>query len=678
MSLQQIHTFTRQLKQKSEKTVGRLPAVPLITCDPYFSLWSGSDRLYETSTMHWTGRTKKVTGTVLIDGVAYRFMGLGEQPAMKQTGLYITATCSEYCFQAAGVELTVDFWTPLLLDDLDVLSRPCSYLDAEFRSLDQKSHDVRLIWEFSGDLCCNEGQTGLIGGGSYEIGDGQLAWMGLRRQHPLGHSGDGVTIDWGYLYLATKNAGPGKVSYRRKEHSLCAEFDFQVQEEGYQGASLVAAYDDIVSVNYFGRMLPGYWARNGKSIQEAIGEAIRQREALMESCRLLEHKLEEKAGFYGTAYTKICAAAYRQAIAAHKLAADTQGNPVFISKECYSNGCAATVDVTYPSAPLFFLYNPELVRALMRPVLTFAKLPVWDFDFAPHDAGRYPYVTGQVYGLNAGQRAAEDLKDGEKEGFIYPMLYQMPQSAHMYRLENQMPVEESSNLLILEAWLAKQDPGKERESLLSNLSLYEKWVKYLLKYGRDPGEQLCTDDFAGHLAHNVNLAVKATMGVESYAVLMEFAGREKEAEWFHEKAREMAEDVYARAFAGDHTKLTFDGEEESWSLKYNAVWDLLFGSKLWKESFYRDEIAQYRKKCNAFGVPLDSRESYTKSDWMMWAAALDPDKKAVEEFAQRILCFLSESPDRVPFCDWYMTESAGQRGFQNRTVQGGLFMPLLL
>ena len=106
--------------------LGRLPAVPLITCDPYFSLWSGSDCLTGTDAMHWTGRRKRVAGTARIDGREYRFMGLGEAEAMEQTALSVTALHSVYRFQDAGVELAVDFWTPLLLEDLDILSRPCS------------------------------------------------------------------------------------------------------------------------------------------------------------------------------------------------------------------------------------------------------------------------------------------------------------------------------------------------------------------------------------------------------------------------------------------------------------------------------------------------------------------------------------------------------------------------
>lgn len=670
--------FVRSLKEKEERTAGRLPALPLITCDPYFSIWSGSDRLYERDTMHWTGRNKAITGTVRIDGTDYRFMGLGAEPAMEQTGLWVSATCTEYRFEAAGVALTVDFWTPLLLDELDVMSRPCSYLDAEVCSLDGGPHEVEICWNFSGDLCCDKGQTEKIGGGSYELGEKQIAWLGLREQSVLGHSGDGVTINWGYLYLAVADADGKSVSYDRRNRSLRAAFGLKVNGKEAAGASLVAAYDDIASINYFGKMLPGYWARNGKTILTAVSEAVAERDELLKKCEAFEKQLEESAGIFGTSYTKICAAAYRQSIAAHKLIADEKGEAVFISKECYSNGCAATVDVTYPSTPLFFCYNPELVRAMMRPVIRFAQMPVWGYDFAPHDAGRYPYVTGQVYGLNSYQRAAQDLKDDEQQGYIYPMLYQMPNNAQMYKFENQMPVEESGNLLILAAQLVKQEKEKALGSLEESLPLYEKWVKYLLEYGSDPGEQLCTDDFAGHLAHNVNLALKAIMGVEAYSILMDAAGRKDEAAEYHGKAEEMAQDVYTRALASDHTKLTFDGGEESWSLKYNAVWDLIFGSGFWSGDFYKAEIEQYRKMCNAYGVPLDSRETYTKSDWMMWAAALDPEKKAVEEFAACILKFLEESPDRVPFSDWYMTKDGRQRGFQNRTVQGGIFMPLLL
>ena len=664
--------------EKKQTGAGRLPAHPLITCDPYFNIWSGSDRLYEADTMHWTGRRKRIRGLVRIDGTEYRFMGRGEARPMEQTDVEVTTFSTKYRFEAAGAALTVSFWTPLLLDDLDVLSRPCSYLDMEVCSLDGKAHQAEVRWEFAGELCCDRNQTEKIGGGSFSLEQAQAAWLGLREQSPLGHSGDSITIDWGYLYLAAERAAGGKVDYIPERHCLSAEFTFSVKGGAGESASLVAAYDDIASVNYFGRILPGYWARQGKTILQAIGEAVAERAALRERCGVFEERLTRETEAFGEAYTKICMAAYRQSVAAHKLIADENGRVVFISKECHSNGCAATVDVTYPSTPLFFLYNPELVRAMLRPVLRFAGMPVWNYDFAPHDVGRYPYVTGQVYGLASYRQAARELGGGEEEGHVYPMFYQMPGNVDVYCYENQMPVEECGNILILAAQLVRQEPEEGREIWQDHLPLYEKWVKYLLQYGSDPEEQLCTDDFAGHLGHNVNLAVKAVMGVEAYSILMRAAGREEEAAQYHDRAAEMAADVVSRAFSVDHTKLTFDGDAESWSLKYNAVWDLIFGSGLWEPEFYEKESRYYREKCNIYGVPLDFRAEYGKSDWMMWAAAMDAGGENTEVFARCILRFLEESSGRVPFADWYETVSGKPHGFQNRTVQGGIFMPLLL
>lgn len=658
--------------------VERLPAVGLITCDPYFSIWSGSDRLYEADTMHWTGQKKRIIGIAKIDGFSWRFLGSGDEPEMEQIQLSVSAMCSLYRFQAGGVILEIDFWTPLLMDDLNILSRPCSYMDMTVESCDGKEHTVTIFWEFSDDLCRDGEEARKMGGGSYLYHNLQIAWMGQRKQTPLGHSGDNVTIDWGYLYLASNDEeGEKRISYNQDRCSLGAEFDFETEDGEKKTATLVAAYDDIASIFYFGKIMPGYWARNGETILSVTEAALKEHDGLKEQCLKFEERLEKDAGIFGEDYLNLCRAVYRQVIAAHKLIADEDQHPVFLSKECFSNGCIGTVDVTYPSTPMFFCYNPELVRGMLRPILKFARMSVWTFDFAPHDVGRYPYAAGQVYGLQPHQKAFADVGTGEEPGYVFPLFYLMPKNAAPYCLNNQMPVEECGNMLILAAQLARMEPETERQNLPEHMDLYRKWVRYLLAYGLDPGEQLCTDDFAGHLAHNVNLSIKAIMGVEAFAILLETIGEKEEAEVCHRKASEMAEEVYSRATCGNHTKLTFDGDTESWSLKYNAVWDRLFGSSLFPEQFYRDEIAYYGEKQNRFGTPLDSRNTYTKSDWLMWSAAMSENRDTISEFAARMRDFLRMSPDRVPFTDWYETDTAREKGMQSRSVQGGIFMPLL-
>lgn len=204
------------------------------------------------------------------------------------------------------------------------------------------------------------------------------------------------------------------------------------------------------------------------------------------------------------------------------------------------------------------------------------------------------------------------------------------------------------------------------------------WVRYLLRYGTDPENQLCTDDFAGHLAHNVNLSVKAIMGVEAFAILNRMAGREDEARQYTCEARRMARHWSKAAANGDGTfRLAFD-QEGSTSMKYNMVWDRVWGSRIFPEGLMDRELKGYLARTNRYGLPLDSRASYTKSDWLLWCAAMMDSRDDFIKMVDALWLAYHESPSRVPLNDWFDTLTAKQEQFQNRTVQGGLFLPLLM
>ena len=127
---------------------------------------------------------------------------------------------------------------------------------------------------------------------------------------------------------------------------------------------------------------------------------------------------------------------------------------------------------------------------------------------------------------------------------------------------------------------------------------------------------------------------------------------------------------------GDHTALTF-GDGYGWSLKYNLVWDGIFGTGLFSGKMIENEIQWYLRMQNPYGVPLDIRKDYTKTDWILWVAAMATSSEDRKALIRPIHRFLIDSPDRVPFTDFYFTSTARQRSMQNRTVQGGLFMPML-
>ncbi|HOB33292.1 MAG TPA: DUF1793 domain-containing protein, partial [Verrucomicrobiota bacterium] len=194
--------------------------------------------------------------------------------------------------------------------------------------------------------------------------------------------------------------------------------------------------------------------------------------------------------------------------------------------------------------------------------------------------------------------------------------------------------------------------------------------------GFDPENQLCTDDFAGHLAHNVNLSAKAICALGSFARLCEMRGDTTKAREYWRVAREFAAKWVKEADDGDHFRLAFD-RPGTWSQKYNLVWDRILGLNLFSPEVARKEMAFYRRKQNEFGLPLDNRETYTKLDWVLWTATLTQDRADFDALVDPVFKFLNTTPDRSPMTDWYWTHNAKKRGFTARPVVGGVFIPLL-
>ncbi len=644
----------------------RPPSTPLITVDPYFSIWSPADKLTDKVTCHWTGKPNTIVGTATIDGQAYRFMGKlhanDDTPVLEQVAFDYDALSTYYTFVGAGVQLKLTFTTPLLMDDLAVMTRPVSYLLIEAAPADGCCHDVTVKLAVSEEICLNTRCQSPVVTEILDVNGKPTVKMGNSVQNVLNCSGDDVRIDWGYFYLTACHGTaavetinvpycPHKIGWNKwseapedyKEETTFVSMTMPMHTCHDNKTLVTFAYDDIKSIEYFGEQLNSYWNKDGMTITEAIDAAYTDYASLADRCRAFGEKLFHdavRAG--GEKYAEICEISYRQAIAAHKLVLDTEGKILFVSKECFSNGCAATVDVSYPSTPLFLLYNPELVRGMMRPVYKFSRTDKWKFDFAPHDAGRYPLLNGQFYGD---------------------------------RLESQMPVEECGNLLVMAAAVSLAD--HETAFAEENMDLLEAWVKYLIANGYDPENQLCTDDFAGHLAHNCNLSLKAIMGIAGLSLIYRMMGRTEDADGLMTEAKKMADSFVARASNGDGSfRLAYD-RPGTWSMKYNAVWDKLWGTGLFDPMVMQSEFASYRKHVNPYGMPLDNRSDYTKSDWLIWTATLAQEKDDFIDFVTPLWKSYHHSESRVPATDWYFTTTSLQRGFQHRSVVGGHFMKLL-
>lgn len=798
-----------QLPVPSPSEQRQAPAYPLVTHDPYFSIWSFSDQINETPTTHWTGTNQSLIGLVKVDGQVYRFLG-GEVPvydqilptaedktykakialeeplkgwetpsfddstwesaeapygdanevktkwttkdlwyrrqfdvnrldfnelflkmrhddnvmvyingieiyscecwnneyqyykiseeavkSIKKSGnvlaihikntaggqqldagivdklkstasvkiaqqkaLDFTATRTGYTLQCGNVELDLSFISPLLLDDLDLLARPVSYVSMKTRSTDGEPHKVQLYFGASSAIASNvpSQQMEASRGSTQEL---NFLKAGTTQQPILEKKGDNLRIDWGYMYVAAPKAAQTKQyvsSYSvakdnfvkgsmstsvegGKELMLNTIFPEQTITDTSVDQTILLGYDDLYSIQYFKENLRPWWNKdNTNSIEKELDKAMLSYQDVIKRCEAFDKALYERAlASGGENYANLCEISYRQSIAAHKLVESPQGELLFLSKENFSNGCINTVDLTYPSSPLYLLYNPELLKGMLNGIFYYSESGKHSEPFAAHDIGTYPIANGQVYG-------------------------------------EPMPVEESGNMIISTAAITRAEGDasyaqKHWETLTT-------WAEYLAINGFDPGNQLCTDDFAGHLARNANLSIKAIVAIRSYGYMAEKLGKKEVAEKFISMAEEMAEKWQELADAGDHYALTFN-DKNTWSQKYNLVWDKVMQFDIFPKSVYEKEIAFYLGKQNTYGLPLDSRADYTKSDWIIWTATLSDQNNTFKDLADDVYKFAVETKDRVPLSDWYFTSSGDQRGFQARSVIGGHYMKIL-
>ncbi len=660
----------------------RPPAVPLAVRSPYLSTWLTGDLLGGHWASFWTGRTTAITGIARVDGVDFLFMGAPNVPdhplsrGLVQRSLTLTATRSQYVLAGGGVELTLTFLSPVEPGDLRRQSVPLSYVLADVRATDGRSHDVSLYFDISGEWAHGDSGTRIRwsqeqvsgpGGTSVtslsftpdapqvlkETGDmagwGTVVWNATERPGLTWQIGQDTVVRAGALADGrlgdTADTGqPRAINDRWPVFAF--HFDLGTVGSASRSAVLSVGHVREPAVSYLGAQLPPLWRSYWPDWQHMAADFHADAPAAVKRTDALDRRVRQeatKAG--GPKYAALCALSLRQAYAGTELVS-RDGRPWAFLKEISSDGNVSTIDVTYPAMPVFLYLDPQYLGLLLEPLLDYPENGGWPKEFAEHDLGSsYPNAAGH--------------NDGNEED---------------------MPVEESANMLLMTAaYLARTGSADAAAFARAHYAVLRQWADYLVANALDPGFQNQTDDFTGFIAHSANLALKGILAIGAMGRIATAAGHADDAARYAATARDYIGQwvTKARDDSGDHLKLAYD-QPGTWSLKYNGYPDALLGLDLVPDDVARQEADWYLSQANQFGVPLDLRHSYVKGDWEMWTAAWLRGHPVSELLVESLYAFADTSSSRVPFTDWYDTVSNGQNGFQARPVVGGVFALLSL
>lgn len=674
----------------------RPPAVPLVVRGPYLSTWLSGTKLPGLWPAFWTGHPTGMAGIVRVDGICYTFAGAPRftldvagdgsgrpsvprqsEPALGQSRLEVTPTRSRFDLEGAGIRLIVEFLSPVEPGNLRAQSIPMSYLLLTTASLDGRPHEVQIYVDISGDWA--GAGPGSISGTPTRVSSshGDLRAWAVSASQPRPCTEYEQQAAWGTVIWAAPRASgltfqSGRDILVRREfvrHGQLAEgrdaghhaagndrpvfafsFDLGRISAAPLTLPLLIGHVRTPAVRYLGQDLQPLWRtyfptwRHMLSFFWADATAARRRADTLDS-----RITAEAVAAGGQAYAGLCAIALRQAYGGTELVAGPSGKPWAFLKEISSDGNVSTVDVIYPASPAWLYADPAYLGMLLEPLLAYAESGSWPERYAQHDLGSsYPNATGHNDGI-----------------------------------EENMPVEESGNMLIMAAAYLKRRPAAAAPFASVHYRILKQWADYLVSVLPDPGDQNQTDDFAGHIAHSVNLALKGIIAIAAMGQIAAVAGNAGDHAHYTALARRYISFwlMHAGDPAGQHLDLTYsgsDGGNGTWGTLYNAYADRLLGTNLIPRTIQAEQAAWYSSMIKPFGLPLQTPHRYAKTDWEMFTAAWLSHYPIKNDLIQRVYAYANTTPSRVPFSDLYNTVTGHRVKFQARPVQGGIFALLAL
>lgn len=384
--------------------------------------------------------------------------------------------------------------------------------------------------------------------------------------------------------------------------------------------------------------LPGLWTASIGSAVDAMVSFYKDYVNAARASLALDTKVQaDSVAAHSQDYATITTLTVRQTFGSLQFAG-TPAKPYVFLKEISSNSDIQTVDVIFPAIPILLYLNPNLLKYLLDPLFenqeTKGRYPN---QYAEHDLGTFPVARGYPDGL-----------------------------------DEAMPLEECGNMIIMS--LAYANRTGDVAYLNNHYPLLSEWATFLVNESLIPASQLSTDDFAGTLANQTNLALKGIIGLRAMGEIARLTGN---ADTFTSTATDYLGQWQTYAINHDasppHTTLSY-GDAASHGLLYNLYADRLLGLDFVPQSIYDMQSAFYPTVALEYGVPLDTRHTWTKSDWEMFAAAVaSPETRTM--FISKLANWIGSTSTQLAMSDLFDAGTGGwpEGGpqFHARPVVGG-------
>ncbi|KZT74313.1 DUF1793-domain-containing protein [Daedalea quercina L-15889] len=662
------------------------PSYPLAVRSPYLSAWlpqGSGTALNGAWPEFWTGAILGWAGFVNVDGSSYSFLGTPAVPSATfqqatQKSAEFTSTQSVFVLTAGGIDLTVSFLSPVEPSDLLNQSIPFSYMALSAASNDGSSHTVSVYSDISAEWV--SGDDSLTVDWSTTTGDLIFHQVQLAAQAEYSEIDD--RIQQGSGYYATLNTDG--VTYQTGEDTVVrAQFisngelantedtnfravsdDWPVFALAHDLGTVSGTSDTVVyavghvrdpAIQYIiadDQLQPRnlYFWSQFSTVNDLLSTFLGDYEGALVRATAFDAQVKSDASSISSDYADWVALAVRQAFGAIEftVSKDSSGNfntsdiMVFM-KEISSDGNVNTVDVIFPSWSIFLYTNPEIGKYLLLPLFEYQATGQYPNGWSIHDMGsNYPNATGH--------------NDGDDEP---------------------MPVEESGNMLIMT--LSYVQATNDTSLIADYYKLLDQWTQYLIADSLIPANQISTDDFAGSLANQTNLAIKGIIGIRAMGEMASLAGNSEESSNYTSIASSYVTQWQGFATSSDGKHLTLNyNNDSSWSLTYNMWADKLLKLDLIPDSVYEMQTAWYPTVDAEYGVPLDTRHTYTKTDWQTLTAGIMTNTTVRDMFISALHAYASDGENNVPLSDLYYTTNGDVYEFQARPVVGGHFALLAL